>query len=193
MTAKLATAHESMLARAEGVGTIRDQSTMSRSDSDKPHVAALQFDCGYLSPYFVTHPERMEVAFTNVYILVHQEKISCKKDLLPLLEQITKSGKPLLIIAEDFGDEALAMLVVNKLCGPLQVVAVKSPGLGDQRKNLLQDIARFTGGKAVREGFDLQLNNIQTSDLGQAERIIIDKNNTVVERKSRDDQRKNTA
>ena len=97
---------------------------MSRSDSHKPHVVALQFDCGYLSPYFVTHPERMEVAFTNVCILVHEEKISCKKDQLPLLEQITKSGKPLLIIAEDFGDEALAMLVVNKLCGPLQVVAV---------------------------------------------------------------------
>jgi chaperonin GroEL len=188
MTAKLATAHESMLARAEGVGNIRDQSTMSRSASDKPLVVALQFDCGYLSPYFVTHPERMEVAFTNVYILVHEEKISCKKDLLPLLEQIAKSGKPLLIIAEDFGDEALATLVVKKLCGPLRVAAVKAAGVGDQRKDLLQDIARFTGGKAVRRGFDLQLKNIQISDLGQAEKITIDKKNTVVERRSREGQ-----
>jgi chaperonin GroEL len=130
----------------------------------------------------------MEVAFTNVYILVHEEKISCKKDLLPLLEQITKSGKPLLIIAEDFGDEALATLVVKKLCGPLRVAAVKAAGVGDQRKDLLQDIARFTGGKAVRRGFDLQLKNIQISDLGQAEKITIDKKNTVVERRSREGQ-----
>jgi chaperonin GroEL len=185
MTAKLATAHESMLARTPGA--IRDQSMMPLGTPEKPQVVALQLNCGYLSPYFVTHPERMEVTFANVYILIHEHKICFKKDLLRLLEQITKSGKPLLIIAGDIGDEALAMLVVNKLCGPLKVAAVKAPGLGDQCKSLLQDIAKFTGGKAVREGFDLQLNNIQISDLGQAERITIDKNNTVVERKSRDD------
>lgn len=186
MTAKLATAQESILARTEESFAIRDQSMMPRGAREKPQVVALQLDCGYLSPYFVTHPERMEVAFTNVYILVHEEKISCKRDLLPLLEQITKSGKPLLIIAEDIGDEALAALVVNKLCGPLKVAAVKAPGFGDQCKSLLQDIARFTGGKAIREGVGLQLKNIHISDLGQADKITIDKNNTVVERRSRD-------
>ena len=180
-----------MLAGTEEAGTIHDQSMMSRGGY-RPQVVALQFDCGYLSPYFVTHPERMEVTFANVYILITNIKSALRRTCCHCSNR-SQSGKPPLIIAGDIGDEAMAMLVVNKLCGPLQVVAVKSPGLGDQRKNLLQDIARFTGGKAVREGFDLQLNNIQISDLGQAERIIIDKNNTVVERKSRDDQRKNTA
>ena len=112
----------------------------------------MQFDCGYLSPYFVTDPERMEVAFENVYVLIHEKKISSKKDLLSLLEQITGSGKPLLIIAEDVEGEALATLVVSKLRGPLQVAAVRAPGFGDQRKSMLQDIALLTGGKAITEG-----------------------------------------
>ena len=141
----------------------------------------MQFGCGYLSPYFVTDPERMEVVFENVYLLVHEQKISSKKDLLPLLEQIIKSGKPLLIIAEDVEGEALAMLVVNKLCAQLQVAAVRAPGFGDRRRSILQDIARLTGGKAITEGFETQLNNIRISDLGQARKITIDKNNTVVE------------
>jgi chaperonin GroEL len=130
MTAKLATVNDRALARAEEVGTIRDEGTMQHDAPKKPQVGAIQFDSGYLSPYFVTHPERMEVAFENVYILIHEEKISSKKDLLPLLEQITKSGKPLLIIAEDVGAEALATLVVNKIRGSLRVAAVRAPGTG---------------------------------------------------------------
>ena len=148
----------------------------------------MQLDCGYLSPYFVTDPERMEVVFENVYILIHESAISSKNDLLPLLKQITKSGKPLLIIAEDVGGEALAALVVNKLRGPLRVAAVRAPGFGDQRKSMLQDIALLTGGKAIAAGFDIQLKNIQISDLGQAKKITIDKNRTVVEGKSKRDQ-----
>jgi chaperonin GroEL len=188
MTAKLATISDRVLARAEEGGAIRDQGTMQPGTPRKPHVGAIQFDSGYLSPYFVTHPERMEVAFENVYILIHEEKISSKKDLLPLLAQITKSGKPLLIIAEDVGGEALATLVVNKIRGSLRVAAVRAPGYGDQRKSVLQDIAVLTGGKAVTEGLGLRLPNIQISDLGQAKKITIDKNNTVVEGRSRFDQ-----
>jgi chaperonin GroEL (HSP60 family) len=181
MAAKLATADARILARMEEAVAIRDASIIPRSASDKPQVGGMQFDCGYLSPYFVTDPERMEVAFENVYILIHEKKISSKQELLPLLEQITKSGKPLLIIAEDVGGEALATLVVNKLRGPLQVAAVRAPGFGDQCKSVLQDIALLTGGKAITEGLDIQLKNIQISDLGQAKKITVAKNNTVIE------------
>lgn len=181
MTAQLAAVDDRILARVEEAVAIRDGSIIPRRASDKPQVGGMQFDCGYLSPYFVTDPERMEVAFENVYILIHEKKISSKKDLLPLLEQIAKSGKPLLIIAEDVGGEALATLVVNKLLGPLQVAAVRAPGFGDQRKSMLRDIALLTGGKAITEDLDIQLKNIQMSDLGQARKITIDKNHTVVE------------
>ena len=140
MTAKLATVDDRILARAEEAGTVRDEGIVLRSASDTPQVGAIQFDCGYLSPHFVTHPERMEVVLENVYILIHENKISSKKDLVPLLEQITKTGKPQLIIAEDVGGEALATLVVNKIRGPLRVAAVRAPGFGDQRKSVLQDI-----------------------------------------------------
>ena len=167
MAAKLATGDERVFAYAEGSGAIPS--------------GGMQFDCGYLSPFFITDPERMEVAFENVYILAYPGKISFKKDLLPLLEQITKNSKPLLIIAEDVEGEALATLVVNKLSGFLRVAAVSAPGLGDQRKRWLQDIARLTGGKAITEGFDTQLKNIQISDLGQAKKVIIGKNRTVIE------------
>jgi chaperonin GroEL len=141
----------------------------------------MQFDCGYLSPFFITDPERMEVAFENVYVLVYPGKTSSKKDLLPLLEQITKNSKPLLIIAEDVEGEALATLVVNKLSGFLKVAAVGAPGLGDQRKSWLQDVALLTGGKVITEGLDTQLKSMQISDLGQAKKVVIDKNHTVIE------------
>src|ERR1019366_9427439 len=139
MTAQLATVDDHILAGVEHAGAIRNGSVIARSASDKPKFEGMQFDSGYLSPYFVTDPERMEVVFENVYILIHESAISSKKDLLPLLKQITKSGKPLLIIAEDVGGEALATLVVNKLRGPLRVAAVRAPGFGDQRKSMLQD------------------------------------------------------
>jgi chaperonin GroEL len=171
----------------EEVVAIRAGSIMVRSASDKPQVGHMQFDCGYLSPYFITDPELMEVVFENVYVLIYEKKISYKRDLLPLLELIAKSGKPLLIIAEDVESEALATLVVNKLRGSLQVAAVRAPGCGDQRKSMLQDIARLTGGKAITEGLDIELRNIQLSDLGQAKRITIDKNHTVLEGRARYD------
>jgi chaperonin GroEL len=143
-------------------------------------VEGMQFDRGYLSPYFVTDPERMEAALENAYILIHEKKISSMKDLLPLLEQIAKSGKPLLIIAEDVEGEALATLVVNKLRGTLQVAAVKAPGFGDRRKAMLDDIATLTGGRSITEDLGIKLENVQVSDLGQAKRITIDKDNTTV-------------
>jgi chaperonin GroEL len=190
VTARLATADDRIWAYEYGeAGTIRDQGMTLPSGRDKLQVGgAIQFDSGYLSPFFVTHPERMEVAFENVYILIHKNKINSRNDLLPLLEQIAKTGKPLLIIAEDVGGEALAALVVNKLCGPLQVAAVRAPGFGDRSKNMLEDIALLTGAKAIGEGLDVQLKNIQISDLGQARKIFIDKNNTMLEARSRDDQ-----
>jgi chaperonin GroEL len=141
----------------------------------------MEFDCGYLSPFFITDPERMEVAFENVYILVYPGKISSKKDLLPLLEQMEKNDKPLLIIAENVEGEALATLVVKKLSGSLQVAAVGAQGLGDQPKSWLQDIAVLTGVKVIIKGLDTQLKNIQISDLGLAKKVIIDKNRTVIE------------
>src|SRR5205807_404630 len=135
---------------------------------------------GYLSPYFVTDPQRMEVAFENAYVLINEKKISSMKDILPLLEQIAKGGKPLLIIAEDVEGEALATLVVNKLRGTLQVSAVKAPGFGDRRKAMLQDIATLTGGKAITEDLGIKLENVQLADLGQAKKITIDKDNTTI-------------
>jgi chaperonin GroEL (HSP60 family) len=181
MAAKLATAEEHILANAEGSGAIPDGSFRSSRATEQPPFGGMEFDCGYVSPFFITDPERMEVAFENVYILVYLGKISFKKDLLPLLEQITKNSKPLLIIAEDVEGEALASLVVNKLSGFLKVAAVSAPGLGDQRKSWLQDIALLTGSKAIMEDLDTHLKNIQISDLGQAKKVIIGKNRTVIE------------
>ena len=177
MTAKFANVDDRILDACD----ISDGSMIARGSSDKQQTGGMHLDCGYLSPYFVTDPERMEVAFENVYILIHEGKISSKTDLLPLLQQITKSGKPLLIIAEDVGGEALATLVVNKLRGTLQAAAVRSPGVGDQRTTMLEDIARLTGGKAITEGLGIHLKNIRISDLGQAKKVTIGKNNTVIE------------
>jgi chaperonin GroEL (HSP60 family) len=181
MTARLATVDDCILLRVGEGDAAHDGSIIRLSASDKPPIGSMQFGCGYLSPYFVTDPERMEVTFENAYVLIHEMKISSKKDVLPLLDQITKSGRPLLIIAEDVGGEALATLVVHKLRGPLQVAAVRAPGIGDERKSMLQDVARLTGGKAITEDLDIPLRNIQISDLGQAKKIIIDKNTTVVD------------
>ncbi|MGA2100540.1 MAG: hypothetical protein ABSG34_05520 [Candidatus Sulfotelmatobacter sp.] len=181
MTAKLATQKDCILAGAEESGTLRDESAFSGIDSDQSQAGSMQFDCGYLSPYFITDPERMEVAFENAYILIHEKKISSREDLLPLLEQISSVGKPLLIIAEDVESEVLAALVVNKLRGPLQVAAVRVPGCGDQLKGMLKEMALLTGGKAIPGDLDIQLKDMQMSDLGQAKKVIIGKNITVVE------------
>ncbi len=161
----------------DGVITVEESKTL---ETQLEVVEGMQFDRGYLSPYFVTDPERMEVALENALILINEKKISSMKDLLPLLEQIAKCGKPLLIIAEDVEGEALATLVVNKLRGTLQVAAVKAPGFGDRRKAMLQDIAILTGGKAITEDLGIKLENVQISDLGQAKKITIDKDNTTV-------------
>ncbi|MGB0012034.1 MAG: chaperonin GroEL [Candidatus Sulfotelmatobacter sp.] len=161
----------------DGVITVEESKTL---ETQLEVVEGMQFDRGYLSPYFVTDPERMEVALENAYILINEKKISSMKDLLPLLEQIAKSGKPLVIIAEDVEGEALATLVVNKLRGTLQVAAVKAPGFGDRRKAMLQDIAIITGGKAITEDLGIKLENVQISDLGQAKKITIDKDNTTI-------------
>ncbi|MGA8437427.1 MAG: chaperonin GroEL [Candidatus Sulfotelmatobacter sp.] len=161
----------------DGVITVEESKTL---ETQLEVVEGMQFDRGYLSPYFVTDPERMEVALENAYILINEKKISSMKDLLPLLEQIAKSGKPLVIVAEDVEGEALATLVVNKLRGTLQVAAVKAPGFGDRRKAMLQDIAILTGGKAITEDLGIKLENVQVSDLGQAKKITIDKDNTTL-------------
>ena len=161
----------------DGVITVEESKTL---ETQLEVVEGMQFDRGYLSPYFVTDPERMEAVLENAYILIHEKKISSMKDLLPLLEQIAKGGKPLLIIAEDVEGEALATLVVNKLRGTLQVCAVKAPGFGDRRKAMLQDIAILTGGKAVTEDLGIKLENVQMSDLGQAKKITVDKDNTTI-------------
>jgi chaperonin GroEL len=161
----------------DGVITVEESKTL---ETQLEVVEGMQFDRGYLSPYFVTDPERMEVALENAYILINEKKISSMKDLLPLLEQIAKSGKPLLIIAEDVEGEALATLVVNKLRGTLQVAAVKAPGFGDRRKAMLQDIAILTGGKAITEDLGIKLENVQIGDLGQAKKITVDKDNTTL-------------
>jgi chaperonin GroEL len=161
----------------DGVITVEESKTL---ETQLEFVEGMQFDRGYLSAYFVTDPERMEVTLESAYILIHEKKISSMKDVLPLLEQVSKSSKPLLIIAEDVEGEALATLVVNKLRGTLQVCAVKAPGFGDRRKAMLQDIATLTGGKAITEDLGTKLENVQISDLGQAKKITVDKDNTTV-------------
>jgi chaperonin GroEL len=161
----------------DGVITVEEAKTLETS---LEVVEGMQFDRGYLSPYFVTDPERMEVVLENPMILIHEKKISSMKDLLPVLEQVARMGKPLLIIAEDIEGEALATLVVNKLRGTLQAAAVKAPGFGDRRKAMLEDIAILTGGKAVTEDLGIKLENVKVEDLGKAKKITIDKDNTTI-------------
>jgi chaperonin GroEL len=140
----------------------------------------MRFDCGYLSPYFITDPDRMECVLEDPYILIHEKKISNMKDLLPLLEQIARSGKPLVVIAEEVEGEALATLVVNKLRGTLNACAVKAPGFGDRRKAMLDDIAILTGGKALMEETGIKLEGVRLEDLGRAKRVTVDKDNTTI-------------
>src|SRR5205807_9955651 len=143
-------------------------------------VEGMQFDRGYLSAYFVTDPERMEVVLENPVVLIHEKRISSMKDLLPVLEQVARAGKPLLIIAEDVDGEALATLVVNKLRGTLNACAVKAPGFGDRRKEMLKDIATLSGGQALTEDLGLKLENVTLKDLGRAQRITVDKDNSTI-------------
>jgi chaperonin GroEL len=143
-------------------------------------VEGMQFDKGYLSPYFVTDAESMEANLESAYILINEKKISSLKDMLPLLEKVARTGKPLLIIAEDVEGEALATLVVNKLRGTLNIVAVKAPGFGDRRKAILEDIAILTGGRCITEDLGIKLENVDLSDLGKAKRITIGKENTII-------------
>lgn len=161
----------------DGVITVEEAKTM---ETALEVVEGMQFDRGYLSPYFVTDPDRMECVLEDPYILIHEKKISSMKDLLPLLEQIAKSGKPLLIVAEEVEGEALATLVVNKLRGTLHCSAVKAPGFGDRRKAMLEDIAILTGGKAVTEDLGIKLENVRLEDLGRAKKITVDKDNTTI-------------
>ena len=161
----------------DGVITVEEAKTLETS---LEVVEGMQFDRGYLSPYFVTDPERMEVVLENPVILIHEKKISSMKDLLPLLEQVAKLSRPLLIVAEDIEGEALATLVVNKLRGTLHVAAVKAPGFGDRRKAMLEDVAILTNGKAITEDLGLKLENLQVEDLGTAKKVTIDKDNTTI-------------
>jgi len=161
----------------DGVITVEEAKSMETS---LDIVEGMQFDRGYLSPYFVTNPERMEASLEDAYILLHEKKISNMRDLLPVLEQIAKMSKPLLIIAEDVDGEALATLVVNRLRGTLQCAAVKAPGFGDRRKEMLRDIAVLTGGNVISEDLGIKLENVTLNDLGQAKRVSIDKENTTI-------------
>jgi chaperonin GroEL len=161
----------------DGVITVEESKTLETS---LDVVEGMQFDRGYLSAYFVTDPERMEVVLENPVILIHEKKISSMKDLLPVLEQVARLGRPLLIIAEDIEGEALATLVVNKLRGTLQAAAVKAPGFGDRRKAMLEDIAILTGGRAITEDLGIKLENIKLEDLGKAKKVTIDKDNTTL-------------
>jgi len=161
----------------DGVITVEESKTM---ETALEVVEGMQFDRGYLSPYFVTDPERMVAALENALILIHEKKISSMKDLLPLLEQVAKLGKPMLIIAEDVEGEALATLVVNKLRGTLNIAAVKAPGFGDRRKAMLEDIAILTGGKVISEDLGIKLENVKIEDLGRAKKVTIDKDNTTI-------------
>ena len=161
----------------DGVITVEEGKTM---ETELEVVEGMQFDRGYLSPYFVTDQEAMESVLENAYILIHEKKISSMKDLLPLLEQVSRAGRPLLIVAEEVEGEALATLVVNKLRGTLNIAAVKAPGFGDRRKAMLEDIGILTGGKTIMEETGIKLDGVQLEDLGQAKRIVIDKDNTTI-------------
>ena len=161
----------------DGVITVEESKTMV---TELQTVDGMQFDRGYLSPYFVSDPDRMEVVLEDPYILIHEKKISNMKDLLPLLEQIARAGKPLLIIAEEVEGEALATLVVNKLRGTLNAAAVKAPGFGDRRKAMLDDIAVLTGGKSIMEETGIKLEGVRLEDLGRAKRVTVDKDNTTI-------------
>jgi chaperonin GroEL len=161
----------------DGVITVEESRTM---ETALEVVEGMQFDRGYLSPYFVTDPERMEAVLENPLILINEKKVSSMKDLLPLLEQVAKLGKPMLIIAEDVEGEALATLVVNKLRGTLNIAAVKAPGFGDRRKAMLEDIAILTGGRVISEDLGIKLENVKLEDLGRAKKITIDKDNTTI-------------
>jgi chaperonin GroEL len=161
----------------EGVITVEEAKGL---ETTLDLVEGMRFDRGYLSPYFVTDPERMECVYEDCYLLIHEKKISSMKDLLPILENVAKTGKPLLIIAEEVEGEALATLVVNKIRGTLKVVAVKAPGFGDRRKAMLEDIAILTDGKMIAEELGIKLENITVKDLGRAKRVIIDKDNTTI-------------
>ncbi len=161
----------------EGVITVEEAKSM---ETTLEIVEGMQFDRGYLSPYFITQPEKMEVSLKDAYILLHEKKISSMKDLVPLLEQISKTGKPLLIIAEDVEGEALATLIVNKLRGTLHSAAVKAPGFGDRRKAMLEDIGTLTGGQVISEDIGVKLQNVTMNDLGQCKTVRIDKDNTTI-------------
>jgi len=161
----------------DGVITVEEAKTM---DTSLEVVEGMQFDRGYLSPYFITDPERMEVVLEDPHILIHEKKISSLKDLLPLLERVAQTGRPLLVIAEDVEGEALATLVVNKLRGSLKVAAVKAPGFGDRRQAMLEDIATLTGGKAITADLGLKLENLALDDLGHAKKVTIDNGNTTI-------------
>jgi chaperonin GroEL len=161
----------------DGVITVEESKS---ADTVLDVVEGMQFDRGYLSPYFVTDAERMEVVLEDALVLIHEKKISVMKDMLPLLEQVARSGKPFLIIAEDVEGEALATLVVNKLRGTLHTCAVKAPGFGDRRKAMLEDIATLTGGKAITEDLGIKLENIKLEDLGKAKKVVVDKDNTTI-------------
>jgi chaperonin GroEL len=161
----------------EGVITVEEAKGL---ETTLETVDGMQFDRGYLSPYFVTDPEKMEAVLEDPYILIHDKKISAMKELLPLLEKVAESGKPMLVIAEDVEGEALATLVVNKLRGTLKVVAVKAPGFGDRRKEMLRDIAVLTGGQVISEEVGLKLENVTLADLGRAKRVVVDKDDTTI-------------
>ena len=161
----------------DGVITVEEAKAM---ETTLDVVEGMQFDRGYLSPYFVTNPERMEVVLEDALVLIHEKKLSVMKDMLPLLEQVARAGKPLLIIAEDVEGEALATLVVNSLRGTLRSAAVKAPGFGDRRKAMLEDIATVTGGKAITEDLGIKLENLTLEDLGRAKKVVVDKDNTTI-------------
>ena len=161
----------------DGVITVEESKTMV---TELQTVDGMQFDRGYLSPYFISDPDRMEVVLEDPYILIHEKKISNMKDLLPVLEQIARSGKPLLVIAEEVEGEALATLVVNKLRGTLNACAVKAPGFGDRRKAMLEDLSILTGGKAIMEETGIKLEGVRLEDLGRAKRVVVDKDNTTI-------------